>query len=421
MKISQCMIVKNEAHNLQRSLGNLRGIVDEQIVIDTGSTDNTVEVAEALGATVYHFKWINDFAAAKNFAIEKATGDWIVFLDADEHFDFKDAKKLRDIIEGAQKAKMVAITMTLANIESTGKLMGTGKQSRIFRNRKDIRYHGKIHEALISKRSDFKSYNAPNITIWHTGYDRQIAQDRDKGNRNLELLIKEFENNEENYMLLHYIGESYVMLENKNEALKYFYRIRDHYPDASPHIRLTTHTNILHTLSKLDISTKNAEYDFQKAIEEFNDIPDFYLCIGIIYEKNKEIDKAIQSYEYYSRLNEIKRDRTVDRSIGLLTDVQVQLLKLYILNKDLVNAVKQAILLLQYDKYDYKTLYSLLKILLEKEKTCDIIMLIKKIYNFNSVKEKYFLYRLMKDNELIELQKIMEAYFNESEKKDLNI
>ena len=93
-KISQCMIVKNEEANIERALSWGKGVVSEQIVVDTGSTDRTVEIAERMGAKIYHFEWIDDFAAAKNFAISKAKYEWIALLDADEYFLEEDAKKL---------------------------------------------------------------------------------------------------------------------------------------------------------------------------------------------------------------------------------------------------------------------------------------------------------------------------------------
>ena len=94
IRLSQCMIVKDEEQNIQRALSWGKGIVCEQIVVDTGSTDRTVEIAEALGARVFHFSWNNDFSAAKNFAIEQAGGNWIAFLDADEYYSDEDAKKI---------------------------------------------------------------------------------------------------------------------------------------------------------------------------------------------------------------------------------------------------------------------------------------------------------------------------------------
>ena len=94
MKISACVIAKNEERNLPRWLASMRVFVDEMIVVDTGSTDATVEIARAGGAEVYHFDWINDFAAAKNFALDRASGDWVVFTDADEYFTDETASRV---------------------------------------------------------------------------------------------------------------------------------------------------------------------------------------------------------------------------------------------------------------------------------------------------------------------------------------
>ena len=97
MKISACVIAKNEAENLPRWLASMRVFADEMIVVDTGSTDETVAIARAGGAQVLHFDWINDFSAAKNFALDAATGDWVVFTDADEYFTEKSAPRVRPL------------------------------------------------------------------------------------------------------------------------------------------------------------------------------------------------------------------------------------------------------------------------------------------------------------------------------------
>ena len=102
VRLSQCMIVKNEEKNIERALSWGKDIMYEQIVVDTGSTDRTVEIAKGMGAKVYHFEWIDDFAAAKNYAIEQAKGDWIAFLDADEYFPPEDAAKLMSILRDLQ-------------------------------------------------------------------------------------------------------------------------------------------------------------------------------------------------------------------------------------------------------------------------------------------------------------------------------
>ena len=83
-KLSLCAIVKNEAKSLPQCLESVKDVVDEMIVLDTGSTDNTVEIARELGAEVYHFQWCNDFAIARNEALDRVRGEWVLVLDADE-------------------------------------------------------------------------------------------------------------------------------------------------------------------------------------------------------------------------------------------------------------------------------------------------------------------------------------------------
>ena len=99
MQISSCLIVKNEAENIARCLESIKSISDEIIVVDTGSTDNTVEIAKSYGARIYFYEWDNNFSNARNFALEKATGDWIIFLDADEYFEENTPKELKNVLK----------------------------------------------------------------------------------------------------------------------------------------------------------------------------------------------------------------------------------------------------------------------------------------------------------------------------------
>ena len=103
LKITACYIVKNEAENLVKSIKSLKKQVNEIVVVDTGSTDNTIVVARKLGAKIYSFPWQDDFSKARNFALSKAKGDWLVLLDADEYFTAKTAGNIRQVILQAQQ------------------------------------------------------------------------------------------------------------------------------------------------------------------------------------------------------------------------------------------------------------------------------------------------------------------------------
>ena len=98
--ISLCMIVKNEKEMLPMCLETTKDWVDEIIVVDTGSTDNTVEIAQSHGATIHHFAWIEDFGAARNFAASKATSDYLLILDADERLAAGAGETIRESIAG---------------------------------------------------------------------------------------------------------------------------------------------------------------------------------------------------------------------------------------------------------------------------------------------------------------------------------
>ena len=84
MKLSVCLIVRNEEALLENCLKSVSQLADQLVVVDTGSTDKTLEIARSFNAEIYHFKWCDDFAAARNESIKYATGDWILWIDADE-------------------------------------------------------------------------------------------------------------------------------------------------------------------------------------------------------------------------------------------------------------------------------------------------------------------------------------------------
>ena len=136
IRISACVITKNEEKNIGRWLENMKKVADEIIVVDTGSTDGTVELARQGGAQIFHFAWCDDFSAAKNFAIEKAHGDWILFLDADEYFAPKSLPKVRPIIRKYQaNQKIVAIISQWINFDQDDhyRFIKEECQARIFR------------------------------------------------------------------------------------------------------------------------------------------------------------------------------------------------------------------------------------------------------------------------------------------------
>lgn len=210
MKISLAMIVKNEEENLNSCLKSIHKIVDEIIMVDTGSTDNTKEIALKYTNKIYDFTWCDDFSKARNFAIEKCTGDWILILDSDEY-----------LTEGSKEE---LIKFALNNENVIGRICIISKfldcreesyskeyVSRFFK--KGIYFKGSIHEQL---DSNYERVNL-NIEVKHNGYYRN-----NKFERNIRLLEKEYKNNPDDEYITYQIARTFFVEKRYEEANKYF-------------------------------------------------------------------------------------------------------------------------------------------------------------------------------------------------------
>ena len=193
VRISQCMIVRNEEKNIEQALSWGKSVMWEQVVVDTGSTDRTVELAKRMGARVVTFPWVDDFAAAKNYAIEQAQGDWIAFLDADEYMTPEDAGKLKALIDCLEPDVYDGISTGWQQLDENGKIFSSGTQIRIFRNSPDIRYRRRIHEQLesVSGREFSVGDAVQELAIFHTGYQGKRFEEKKRSGRNRRLILKE--------------------------------------------------------------------------------------------------------------------------------------------------------------------------------------------------------------------------------------
>ena len=174
MRISACYIVKNEAENVKRSISSIRGQVDEIVVVDTGSTDRTVAIASGLGANIYDFVWQDDFASARNYALSKATGDWIVLLDADEYFSADTSCNLRKVIGVYGESSCNGLLVKMDNIDAaSGELLDSFYQLRLVRRQPGLAYQGRIHEELLrdgKSLDNLYKVSQDVLRIVHTGY-----------------------------------------------------------------------------------------------------------------------------------------------------------------------------------------------------------------------------------------------------------
>lgn len=216
--ISACYIVKNEEKNLARSLASLNRQYDELIVVDTGSTDNTVMVAKKYGAKVYKYRWCDDFAAARNFAIAKVSGDWIIFLDADEYFVEKNIV-LKKYVKTAELQNCEAISFPLHNIDN-GLEIESSRVIRIWRSKENRHFLGKVHEVVVDagNRPLWPIFKVEDVNLYHIGYERNNVVA--KARRNLLILEKEKQNGRATQLFPRYLAECYLTLGDYYSAME---------------------------------------------------------------------------------------------------------------------------------------------------------------------------------------------------------
>jgi glycosyltransferase involved in cell wall biosynthesis len=189
MKITACWITKNEESNIKRSIEGVMAVADEMIVVDTGSTDGTVAAAEALGARVEYFEWINDFSAARNFALDQCSGDIVIFQDADEWYDpaltSEDREKITALFVSNPNVMGLRTSLNSLNMQ-TSVTISTGTVCRIYRNRPDIRYKNRIHESITFPKNTTNVHITDAFQAKHSGYSAELMPG--KISRNLEML-----------------------------------------------------------------------------------------------------------------------------------------------------------------------------------------------------------------------------------------
>ncbi len=188
--LSAALIVKDEQDALPACLASLRGVVDEVLVCDTGSTDATVEIALAMGARVIHTTWDDDFAAARNTALEATRGTWVLSIDADEQLHVTDAPALRQALA---RSSDDALRVPIRSRSTRDDLTGYEHQAARLLRRTAVAWVGAVHEVPTHRDSAswLETPLLPGVRLEHDGYLEEVRTGKGKSDRNLRLAEKD--------------------------------------------------------------------------------------------------------------------------------------------------------------------------------------------------------------------------------------
>lgn len=317
--ISVCIITKNESGHLEKCLSALKPYPFEIVVADTGSTDNSIEVAKKYTDKVYNFEWCNDFSAARNFVISRASHNVILSLDTDEFIKELDLEKLEQLIQDNPK-RVGSVEMRNYFEENGTMRYQTAFLDRIF-NRRYYHFENPIHEVLTPVSNiPYVSYRAP-ILIDHVGYLGSKEVLDKKAMRDMELLQKEAEAEPDNPYTYFQIAQCYMMMRDMKHAEEYFRISLEHNPEPSDdytRILVNNYGSILLDNMKTEEAMKLLTY-----YDYYNNNLDYLCMIGRAYLLANQPLKALP--EFVKALTAPTRDsaepRLASYHIGLIYEL----------------------------------------------------------------------------------------------------
>lgn len=316
--LSLCMIARNEEANLPRVLSSVSGLVDEIILVDTGSSDCTPEIASSFGARVYHFAWCDDFAAARNEALRYARGEWILVLDADDEVDRADLLRLKAVLSVTDA--MGLMLPIRSPLDPEGRNVMTNYLVRVFRNDSRIRFRRRIHETVegVILSLGGKIYRLTTIPILHHGYKEARKVFEKIGERNFRILLQALRENPKDPDILAYLGKAYLFRGEVKIARALFEKT----------LRLSQGKGFFALSTYLDLAF--VEEDVEKALEYLQKardmdpyLPDLWYVYGKVYQRAERWEEALEAFE---------KVHTVDvaKSTSLMTFFRVDIADLYV-------------------------------------------------------------------------------------------
>ncbi|MCU7667915.1 glycosyltransferase [Bacillus thuringiensis] len=373
--ISLCMIVKDEEKRLPNCLESVKDLVDEIIIVDTGSTDKTEDIAKDFGAQIYHFEWIHDFAAARNFSLEKATKDWILWLDADESIEKININELKEKLETTSH---LGFEVEIHNILVENQAPLIHKSIRLFKNELNINFMNKVHEQPSIHNNNIPYYEVGllPITVNHIGYREDVVIDKDNKDRNFKILKEELKHNPNNRFLHFNMANEYLRNEDYHNAL-YHYKIATNNKKDN---EMLSHSLLKMVLALYELKRFDEMFELlNEGQKRFPDYTDIYYIQADILEKFGRDEEAKYLYELCLKQGNPKKNYITRQGVGDILP-QKKLVDLYLKGGFYKKAATSLLQLISFNKYDLKVITSLMKLYKINFSEFDMEMVIKELY-----------------------------------------
>lgn len=303
MSISLCMIVKNEEAMLSRCLESVQHIADEMVIVDTGSSDGTKDIARSFGAAVYDYDWNDSFADARNFALGKAAMEWILLMDADDAFEAEDTGKLFELLVRDNEANVYYFqTLSyMGDVPDKSKTI-SNMNVRLVRNRHGYLFKGDIHEQLVNNSLPESRVGMADIRIYHYGYLNSVVESKQKRERNMALIRKELDKEPDNPFMLCNMGNECYSLRQFEEALCWYLKSWEQFDSR----RGFSSKMLIRIISCCELLGKTQEQ--QRFIEEglkyYPDFTDLEFIRASDYLRRKKYAAAIRSFKKCLKMGE---------------------------------------------------------------------------------------------------------------------
>jgi len=349
--VSLCLITKNEKNNLKQCVDSVKDLVDEIIVVDTGSSDKTKEIAKELGAKTFDFKWVDDFSAARNESLKKATCDWILVLDADEVIAEKDVVKIKKLLgQHNEDDSVFGIELIQRSYTNDNRLLdwvgsddykeAKGAKGyipsalvRLFRNNKEIMFRNKVHELVEYSIEEKKGKIVKTeIPIHHYGYVDDKTREI-KREMYLRIGLEQIKLTPKDPKPYYEVAQLYRRKMELGSAIKYFEKVSE--LDPGYKIPFTNLGEIFQTMKRED----EAIEAYEKAIKFKQGNVVAYYNLALLFYNRKEFERAEGLMDRALKINpKDGRFYIAMKDILLATDRADWALK--VLNQGIINTPK---------------------------------------------------------------------------------